>query len=253
MQTIHNWLNEVLKCANLGSIQDYDIPLDQGLMSIVLFPKGKQNEVLKVPRPDKTPDAFKDEIRNFELLKNIDFESVDVVRAREIGHNPNYIRMNRLGPTLGSLWKKDTPSVKEIIAVGNAIGDFVVEFHKKTGGLVHCDIHFKNLTRQPDERFGVLDMDNIHHGDYESAFAKLAVQRPNVIPIASERIRQLTGKGLNPFRLREVIKLWERYPEQMQLALENVREFESAIGMVSEPMRTSTRKKFPTVIAGLDA
>jgi hypothetical protein len=113
--------------------------------------------------------------------------------------------MTRLGTTLRDVWEtQKTPDPDEVKAVGKALAEFVVEFRKKTGGLIHQDLHFGNVTQQPNGRYGCIDFECCPPGTLEMAFIALArEEKTNILPAASGRIRELTGKPLDAEKIRQ--------------------------------------------------
>jgi hypothetical protein len=172
---------------------------EQGKKSYVFFLPDQSNpnnsDVFKVPRPNQPtagdpPQTFMQrEIENMSDFDLLGLTSVDYPRLVTHAVDGSWLQMTRMGPALCAHWKKEKKEVSpsEAHRLGEQVGTFVAEIYQKSeerhgkgNGKVHKDLHFANMTLQPDGRIGVIDFDDFGKGDPHEAFIKLMHQKPRV-------------------------------------------------------------------------
>jgi serine/threonine protein kinase len=178
--------------------KDCTMPREQGRKSYVFFLPG--GDVMKIQRPGQSERWLQNEIENMQRLETLGINSVDFPRLLCPSVDGDWLLMSRMGPALCSHWVKNNHklSAGETQALGEQVGGFIAELYLKSGGCIHRDLHFANMTHQPNGRLGIIDFDDFGKGDPHEAFIKLMPQSPNIVPAAAAAFTRITGIAIAP-------------------------------------------------------
>ena len=199
-------------------------PAEQGRKSYVLFLPN--DEVLKVQRPGQKENWMAREISNMQRFDALGIKSADYPKLQVAAEDNSWLLMSRMGNSLVEQWTASghAPSDREAQVLGKQVGGFVAEMYQKSGGSIHKDLHFQNMTGQPGGRIGVIDFDDYGPGDPHEAFIKLMSQKPNIVPAATAAFTEGTGIKIDPQKVADLCIATLKKNGAPETAFETVRE-----------------------------
>jgi hypothetical protein len=189
-----------------GRVGDYDgLPPCQGLSRLVFFTKDDKAEyAVKLP---KKPRHLPKLVRRLRYAGSLNLESAVVPKLVDYDRSPCFIMMSRLeARTLRDAWPAHYPvPEQDVRQVGTAIGSFLAEMLRKTGG-VYYDLNPGNIMWTADNRLGIVDWD-FGLRSPAHAMASLMAHPRNLAPYAANQFENEIGLAFDPDRVAAIARV----------------------------------------------